>query len=289
MADRDDDAGEPQPGSDVLATWEAEWLGARPEWRLIPIFFRAARAQGVAVGEQITLAWFDALRHPGDPPVAIGKLSWWLDEIARFEAGAPRHPLTKAWRDEAIAVPVVARAAVLLLTRLLALLETPAPASVAAMIEQWTPPAAAARALESALADVSAAPTALDEPAGRARAAVQLLDALRDFPRFAAPAAGRVPLALLARHAVDRGSLATATEDARADGVLLDLAVALESALAVPAALPLDAARVAVARQLLKRLRAAPAAWRRGDIRFSRIGLPLALWRAARRSHATVA
>ncbi|HEY6940045.1 squalene/phytoene synthase family protein [Dokdonella sp.] len=267
-------------GDAPLASFEAKWSDAHPEFRLaltfVPSPLRAPYGAFACIGYEIEHAAF-GIREA--QPAAM-KLQWWAEELARLRDGAARHPLTRALAG----LPGIAALA-------------PAPwheVVVGAFAQRDPEPAADARALFAAydalyrpLAAVEARLFALDGAAlararalGRAvRETATLADALRD---------GRLPLPLdlLARHRLARGDLARESPAQTAAlrdwlGVLHGEYVTLEAVGGGPgqaAAASADRWRVKTAAAADDPLAALQAAMTRLPLRAS-----WAAWRAGRR------
>lgn len=257
--------------------WREEWLSARPEWRLVEVFHPAARNAPASVLEMLSQEWLDAALSIREPEIARRKLAWWLDEIAELGAGRARHPLTGALSGAAPArdaAPALARA----VGGALALVEAEAIASTAGLVEASVPFAASLDEAGAALGSWRPA------PGGRAPALAAALvgELLRDWPRFARPERGLVPLALLARHGIDRAG-ALSGHDARAcDALLRDLASELAETVGRGHKGDLMAGRLAVARVQLDAIARDPRAAREGRLAAPRLRLLWSVWRAAR-------
>lgn len=257
--------------------WRDDWLAARPEWRLLEVFHPAAREAPAVVLELLAREWLDAALAIREPEVARRKLAWWLDEIAELGAGRARHPLSAALSDGPgvrAAAPILARA----VGGALALVEAESVASTAHLVD-------ATRPFASALDDAGAALGAW-RPAGPGRApalaAALLGDLLRDWPRFARPERGLVPLALLARHGVDRVAAQTGNDAVACDALLRDLALELGGTVGRGHRGDLAAGRLALARTWLDAIARDPRALREGRLAPPRLRLLWAIWRCAR-------
>lgn len=79
------------------------------------------------------LALIDALRgeiarvpvNCSNPEIALAKLGWWREEIARLNDGSPRHVLTRALASRLATLPALPAAALALIDGTAALLATP--------------------------------------------------------------------------------------------------------------------------------------------------------------------
>ncbi|MGN6520273.1 MAG: hypothetical protein ACTHK2_12690 [Dokdonella sp.] len=186
-----------------LASFEAKWAGAHPEFRLalgfVPAPLRAAYAAFACIGYEIEHAAF-GIREA--QPAAL-KLQWWAEEFTRMREGSARHPLTHALatRPGGIAVPLAQWHAVVV--GAFAQRDPEPAADAAALLDGYAALYHPLAALEAALfPPLDAATIARVRANSRAvREAATLADALRD---------GRLPLPLdlLARHRLARGDLA---------------------------------------------------------------------------------
>lgn len=263
--------------------WRDDWLAARPEWRLLEVFHPAAREPTAGVLEMLAQEWLDAGLAIREPDVARRKLAWWLDEIAELGAGRARHPLTSALADGPgvrDAAPALARA----VGSALALVEVEAVASTASLVDATVPLASAIDAAGVALAAW--------QPAGDDRApalaAALLGDLLRDWPRFARPERGLVPLALLARHGVDRAAAQSGHDAAACDALLRDLAGELRGTVGRGHRGDLAAGRLVIAGAWLDAMARDPRGAREGRLAPRRLHLLWSIWRAARATSGAV-
>lgn len=255
--------------------WRSEWRHARPEWRLLEIFVPVARGAPSVALEMLAGEWIEAALAIAEPDVARRKLAWWFDEVSGLGDGRARHPLTSAIAGGAREVsPSLARA----VGAALAMVDVESVASTAELIDATLP-------LATALDETG---IALDlwRPHGsvRAMAAALVGDLARDWSRFARPERGLVPLALLARHGLDRNGARSGAEAAACDALLRDLALELGAAVGVGHRGDLAAARLAVARLWLDAAARAPRAAREGRLQAPRFNLLWTLWRLARES-----
>lgn len=257
--------------------WREAWLSARPEWRLIEVFHPVARGVSASVLEMLAQEWLDAALSIREPEVARRKLGWWLDELGELAHGRARHPLTVALADAAIgrdASVALARAA----GEALALIETESIASSAGLVEATI---AFARAFAEAGATLGAwRPVPSDRMP--ALAAALLSDLVRDWPRFARPERGLVPLALLARHGLDRAGAQSGHDAGACDALLRDFARDLAETVDRDHRGDLMAARLAAARAWLDAIGGDPRAAREGRLVPPRLRLLWSIWRAAR-------
>lgn len=258
-------------------SWRAEWLAARPEWRLLEVFHPAARTPAACALAMLAQEWIDAALAIREPEVARRKLAWWLDEIDALGAGRARHPLTCALAEGARArgvAPLLARAVGGAWT----LSEAESIGATADLIDACVP-------LASALAEAGVEHGAWGPvPDGRASvlAAALLADLVRDWPRFSRPERGLVPLALLARHGVDRAAAQSGHAAAACDALLADLARELAEAVGRRHRGDLLAGWLVLARAWLDAIARAPRAAREGRLAAPRFRMLWSLWRAAR-------
>lgn len=272
-------------GSAPLASFEAKWTAAHPEFGVALNFVdageRDARSAFSCLAFELEHAAF-GIREA--EPAAV-KLTWWAEELARLGSNEARHPLTEvlAARVDAARIPSTQWQAVI----------------VGALVQRDAEPAADASALLAGYArlyrplaevesllfrDESAAAAAADAfaLARSVRETAALADVLRD---------GRLPLPLdlLARHRLARGDLARETGERTA--ALRDWFSELRAradAIAGPAPrlAPTAAATLAASRVRLRR--AARAKEPLAALAQAAQALPFsatwAAWRAARRS-----
>jgi hypothetical protein len=188
--------GEAAAGHDALAHFVEKWLAREPEMRFADPFFapvdRArARAWGALLHELR-----ESMFELGDPGVARAKTAWWAEELLRAQAGEPRHPVTASLPSDA-PWQALARAIVALPA------DAERSATTAEAIARLEPAARAMCAVEAALFGAQA-----DADAARSVAAHWLLHRL---PRgLADDDLARLPMHLLARHALTAGDLPTA-------------------------------------------------------------------------------
>jgi hypothetical protein len=257
--------------------WRDDWLAARPEWRLLEVFHPAAREPAAGVLEMLAQEWLDAGLSIREPDVARRKLAWWLDEIAELGSGRARHPLTTALADGPglrDAAPILARA----VGSALALVEVEAVASTASLVDATVPLAAALDEVGVALGIWRSA----GSDRAPALAAALLGDLLRDWPRFARPERGLVPLALLARHGVDRVAAQSGNDAAACDALLRDLAGELRGTVGRGHRGDLAVGRLVIAGAWLDAVARDPRGAREGRAAPPRLQLLWAVWRAAR-------
>ena len=201
----------------------AKWLAHEPEMAMAEVFVPATirplhRAWGALLHELR-----QALFELGEPTVREAKLAWWSEELAQLAEGRARHPLTAQLSAPA---PWSGLATGLLGADLAAR----RPADSAQALGDLLPLAGAVIAVESALFESSGG-----EPEARALAVHWLIERLNGG--LGAEDGARVPLNLLARHAVTAaelveqpahpvlrewgGALASALPEALGTGVLL--------------------------------------------------------------------
>jgi len=273
-----------EPSNAPLASFEAKWADAHPEFGLALTFLREpARTEQSAFGCLLFELEHAAFGIREMQPAAI-KLQWWAEEFARAANGEARHPLTRVLAER------IARASIPLARWQEAVMAAlnqrdpePAP-DLRALIENYARFYSPLAEIETALfADSDAAATARAFALARAlRETTVLPDALRD---------GRLPLPLdlLARHRLARGDLAGKSPEAAA--ALRDWLKALgaefgDLARKAPRLSVVSAATLASARSRARRAARAPeplAALAEAQRRPS-IGTVWSAWRAARRS-----
>ncbi|MFC4822217.1 squalene/phytoene synthase family protein [Dokdonella ginsengisoli] len=267
-----------------LASFEAKWAAAHPEFALALTFVAPQRRDAQAAFACLSFELEQAAFATRDAEPAAIKLQWWAEELVRAGRGEARHPLTQVLATHA-AFAAVAPARWYAAIRGALAQREPEPAAdrevlLAGYGELYRPLADVEAELfggveASARARISAVARALRETAG-------LADSLR---------AGRLPLPLdlLARHRLARGDLAQ-TSPARA-AALQQWASALASELGTISAKA--AGVVGAAMRSADRSRARRAA--RADEPLAALNEALgklppaavwAAWRAGRRSRA---
>jgi 15-cis-phytoene synthase len=269
-----------------LASFEAKWSDAYPEFALAQRFVRDDREAKLAFACLVFEIEHAAFGVREAQPAAI-KLQWWAEELARAGTGEARHPLTRALGARVAADAIPQRLWQQAIIAALAQRDPEPAADTAALLETYAPLYAPLGAIESMLFGADA------EAVARALA---LMRALRETA--ALPAAlrdGKLPLPLdrLAQHRLSRGDLSTASP-ARADALrdqLRDLATRLQALLArdAIAAHPLGVERAAMAAADAQRAHAAARAAEplaALNEALGRVSIPAvwSAWRAARRS-----
>jgi len=189
-----------------LASFEAKWASACPEFELaltfVPAALRAPYGAFACIGYEIEHAAF-GIREA--QPAAL-KLQWWAEEFARTRDRSARHPLTQALA----ALPGVAVASLAqwqdVVIGAFAQRDPEPAADAAALFDAYAVLYRPLAMIEATLfAPLDAATLAHARALARAvRETATLADALRD---------GRLPLPLdlLARHRLARGDLAHAS------------------------------------------------------------------------------
>ena len=79
-----------------LASFEAKWGAARPEFALARTFVDADRRNAQSAFACIVFELEHAAFGIREAQPSAIKLQWWAEEMQRASAGAPRHPLTIA-------------------------------------------------------------------------------------------------------------------------------------------------------------------------------------------------
>ena len=183
----------------ALGEFLAKWRAREPEMALgelfcPPVLRPRFRAWGVLLHELREVAF-----ELSEPRVQVVKGGWWAEELLAIEAGRPRHPVSHAladvradWRGLARALPRGGED------------DDARPGSADAAFAQLAPLAEALLRVEDAVFGHDA-PRA-DADAREALVAHLLLERLR--VGLASGDAGRVPLAVLARHGLTRAQLA---------------------------------------------------------------------------------
>lgn len=260
-------AGGGAPGeAPALGEFLAKWRAREPEMALgelfcTPVLRPRFRAWGVLLHELREVAF-----ELSEPRVQAVKGGWWAEELLAIEAGRPRHPVSHAlvdvradWRGLARALPLGGED------------DDARPGSADAAFAQLAPLAEALLRVED-VAFGHDAPRA-DADAREALTTHLLLERLR--VGLASSDAGRVPLAVLARHGLTRGQLV----DPAGEPALRDWAATLAARLPrrLPAATAYRRVRASFDRQRLEALAAGRGAFEpRGP------GAVWRAWRAAR-------
>ncbi len=256
------------------------WRQARP-LRGLALRFLPAHELAVPCWLALQDQLLQSLYGIGAPQVALAKLAWWAEELARLAGGGARHPLAIALSADARIARVPAALWPQAGTALLAAAEAPASRDFTAQCEEAESVFAALAGIECALVFGARA----DATRTRAVLARQaLLCALLQTPQRGAGGPLPLPLGALARHALSRERLADAGAGARValaeHGGLL--AQSLRQSLRQPG--PLLALRAAEAAHDIRALRRAARAERPLAVLYARrqaLG-PVDAWRCWR-------
>jgi 15-cis-phytoene synthase len=266
-----------------LASFEAKWSAARPEFALARTFVDASTRDAQSAFACIVFELEHAAFGIREAQPAAIKLQWWAEEIQRVASGAPRHPLTIALGDRIGPLAGWHAAIVGAFAQ-----RDAEPASDAdawlAHAERFFGPVGAIEATlfggdAKAISRASSLARALRETAA-------LPTALRD---------GKLPLPLdvLARHRLSRGDLSNASPARRAAlgdwiGTLADAMDEVARRAPPFAAGPLRAAMAAADAVRARGAAKAPDPLVALDAALSRLSMRAVwrAWRAARRSRA---
>lgn len=282
------ESGEPVEGevsarSDALASFEAKWAAARPEFGLALKFVAPAQRPMHSAFACLGFELEHAALATRDAEPAAAKLEWWATELACAGRGEARHPLSQA-------LAAHPRFAAIAPERWYAVVR-------GALMQRDPEPAADRAALLDAhaelyrpLASIEADLFGVDATA-RARAA-SVSCALRETAAMAdSLRAGRlpVPLDLLARHRLARGDLARSSPAQAA--ALREWLAALADELASIPTIGLGAVGAAFAAADRRRARrsaraAEPLAALDASLRRLPLAAALAAWRAGRKAKA---
>lgn len=188
----------------AFASFVAKLEQAYPEWRLLQLYLPRTDPSELAA-EAVAHELSQAVFHLPDASVAVSKLTWWGEELLRWQAGEARHPLTQRLARG----PGIAAVAAL-----------PILIDTAERVHDAVPAADFDQQLAQLLPAFGAIERIRAELLGRAAAsaaAVQL-DALRHLLRQLArlplaegEAASALSMQLLARHQLRREDLAQAS------------------------------------------------------------------------------
>lgn len=259
--------------------WQREWRDARPDWRVLEVFFPISRRPVALAFEMLSAEWLEAGLAIREPEVARRKLAWWIEEIGEFAAGKARHPLMRVIGGETNAdrvAPAFART----VAAALSLVEIEAVASTGELVQAATPYASAVADSGEALHLWRASPAT---PA-KSFAVAMIAELVRDWERFSRPERGLVPLPLLARHGIDRAAANVGTDTEACDALVRDLALELKSAIGAERTVGFAGAKMALARLWLDAMASTPRAAREQRLTLSRFRLPWVLWSVARAS-----
>lgn len=211
-------------GAQAVAGFVSTWLAAEP-WHRLPGAFEAPALRPVrplleAIGFQLRSAALDS----SDSRVSAVKLPWWHEEMTLLGRGQPRHPLTRALADlpsrefdeEAGRHWVLAAAG---------LAADDSDADLAARLHRWQAYGQAQQQASAPWLPVADGDAQLH---GLALLAERLPAMAHDQRR------GRLPLPLmqLARHGLDRNSVAAGSGSAAVSAAVADYAGELSAALA---------------------------------------------------------
>lgn len=274
----------------ALRSYVDKWLAVQPAQRMALAFVDPAIHPGhiaLAALEQELLAAAYGIR---EPQVALGKLSWWAEELAGAAASGGRHPLTRALFDDERAHAIPSGRWLAPVLAAIGQLEEGTAADFPAQL-------AAAEPLHGALAALETAwwygNEASPDRAARVSALGHLLYALRRLEDDADRDRLPLPMARLARYGLARGALRQrgAARDDAIKAQLADLQSGWREATRLPG--PLSVFRALESREaerLLRRARGAGdplAVLQQGG--HGGFGSTFAAWRAARRWRSIVA
>ncbi len=194
----------PRPGSDLYYAHRYAPAAARPVLALL----EALRGEIARVPANCS-----------NPDIALAKLAWWREELARLDAGAPRHVLTRALLPHLAALPTLTRAARALVDGTASLLEQPRHATRDARLAALD--AAHGPLWELVNAQTATLTDAERRPARLLGSRVEEAYALRDTRRIVASGS-----ALLAQDSISAIERATTLDDAEwyARVIAVDLA-----------------------------------------------------------------
>ena len=216
-----------------LGNYLSSWREADPQRTCAWLFLRRAERTRYGALAATIQEWSKTLHDVREPQVAVVKLGWWREELARAAEGEARHPLTQSLFADA-------RVREVPLSRWTAVVD-------AALLRIAAPPAADFAAQRSAATPLARAIAELETrvwfdtrtESSRAAAVVTLAHLVADARALAAETGhGRspFPMNLLARHGLTIEALAAEGPDRRA--ALLDYALLLRDALADAARMP---------------------------------------------------
>jgi phytoene synthase len=193
------------PSATPLASFEAKWSLAYPEFRLALTFDREpGRNDRSAFACLVFELEHAAFRIREAEPAAI-KLQWWAEEFASTNTGEPRHPLTRALAGRIGEAAIPIRRWQEVIVGAFSQRDPEPAADAAALLDAYARLYEPLGAIESALFGAHGPTVARSLAITRAlRESAALSDVLRD---------GKLPLPLdlLARHRLARGELAVAS------------------------------------------------------------------------------
>ncbi len=213
----------------ALHSYVEKWLAAQPAQRLALPFVEAPGYTGHLALAALEQEWVDAVYGIREPQVAQVKLNWWAEELSGAPAGGGRHPLTQALFAAPQAEHVEMAHWLAPIQAAMAQLDAPTPAD---FTEQRT----RAEAFHGAMAQLETRwwfGADADPACAMAHAAADhLLHATARLVQQDAHECLPLPMARLARHGLDRQSLA-GDSPARRDAVreqLQDIADLMQAA-----------------------------------------------------------
>lgn len=246
---------------------------AEPEANLVTTFLAEARTPRHLAVMALDHEWMDIAFGPREGTISLAKLAWWRDELARYGAGVPQHPITRAMAASADPIPIDDLQLAFEGVAPLATIESPA--TSAELLAAFRPYAVAVLPWWGA--------SDRDTPAIDAYAAVLAVQQLRHWPRFARAERALVPLDALAGAGVNRAQLLTPEAAAAAAAIAARLARELGRHLRIRSRGPL-AARVATSHAVADVIARQPERALSGEANGMTFGLPWRLWSIARRS-----
>lgn len=189
----------------ALQDYLDKWLAAQPAQRLAMPFVEAPAFAGHRALAALEQEWIDAAYGIREPQVAHVKLNWWAEELAGAPAGGGRHPLTQVL----FAAPQAAR---IELSHWLAPIQAAMGQVDIASPADFTEQCERARAFHGALARLETAwwfGTDADPARAEALAVLDhLLHVTAQLEHHRDRECLALPMERLARHGLDRPSLA---------------------------------------------------------------------------------
>lgn len=273
--------------SAVLQGFIDKWLAVQPQQRVALAFVDGRRYPGHVALAALEQELIGAAYGIREPQVAAAKLGWWAEELAGAASSGGRHPLTQVLFDDERAHAMASEVWLAPVLAAMAQLEQGTAENFAGQLDAALPLHGSLAVLETAWwygADASA------ERASRVAVLNHLLYALLRLEQDAERDRLPLPMALLARHGLDRAQLRAASP-AREQAIKAQLQDLLASwrqsaTLAGPLSVfrALESRRAAQLAQRAVRSGSSLAALQAGQ---SRTGLATSLqaWRAARDWH----
>jgi len=185
----------------AVAAFVAKWRTREPEMVYAEVFCARPLRARFATWGALLFELREAAFELSDTRLVEAKSAWWADELLRCAQGAPRHPLTQAIAAPRLAEPALPWNGLAHGMLAMAHADASRPVDRDAALAAVAPLAEGIALVETALFDAT-----MTGEASRLVAVHLLCERLR--VGLAASDGGRVPLSLLARHALAGSALA---------------------------------------------------------------------------------